>query len=107
MTKPHEPVSGSLLKTVTAVTGIIPIMVDFILFLRILVVYPYNATLKVKFFVIISIPILMMLARLINYTCFIVNISITVDNGILIVGEAFHRLIYPEIEWFLGFFDNL
>ena len=108
MLMPLDPIFLPILKAVTALSGIIPVMVEFILFLRILAVYPYNTTSRIKFFTIIFFPVAMKIARLTNISFYLVKLSIIDDESLQSTGMVvLQTLPNPEIEWFLNFFDNL
>jgi hypothetical protein len=76
-------------------------MVDWVLFARILIVYPYHSTPRLKFVAIISFPIAMKLARAGVLLAFCRPWAVTAGYESLLATNRFAR-----VEWFLAMFDN-
>jgi len=112
---PTVPLSDTAYIVNSIVIILLPIMIESILFLRILAVYPFNITPRAKFVAIITFPVVMKIARFINFSIATTGISHTLMQHNALtkqdpVTTGLHFLhSHPnfEIEWFLLILDNL
>jgi hypothetical protein len=68
---PHEPFNPRVVVLMGAWIVIVPALVDGILLLRIHAVYPYARTPHLKFFFVMGVPVLTIIARFINAAIFL------------------------------------
>jgi hypothetical protein len=78
---PHEPFNPRVVVLMGAWIVIIPALVDGILLLRIHAVYPYARTPHVKFFFVMGVPVLTIIARFINAAIFLSRFVKTINTS--------------------------
>jgi len=114
MLLPTVSLPNSIYLGYSTMTSLIPFMVELTLLLRILAVYPFNTTPRIKFVAIMTFPVLMKIARLVNLCITLVNLSrslarynrSTDQNPYASGVVSIKTLPNSEIEWFLQVFDN-
>jgi len=104
---PHDIIPNGTLISFTVVTASIPAMVEFILLLRILAVYPYNATPVSKYVEMLSFPMMIKIVRLANIIYFLTRYKEINESFPLNAGHfALKRLRNPDFEWSLAVLDS-
>ncbi|KAF8638222.1 hypothetical protein AX17_002371 [Amanita inopinata Kibby_2008] len=106
---PLDPPSKSLSLAFTSLLSLSPMLVESILLIRLLAVYPYERV-PLKVFLAIFIPIgLLKTARVINSITYLVYLSkdlVPGVNTLLLLQERWTRYPNYKIEWFLQVVDN-
>ncbi|KAJ7804951.1 hypothetical protein B0H14DRAFT_3883189 [Mycena olivaceomarginata] len=107
---PNEPINPKVIILLGAWLVLVPALIDGILLLRIYAVFPYARTPRLKFYFVMGVPILTMVARFINaaifLSSFVKTIHATTDAGEALEALAFH-LPSIKIEWTLQLFDDI
>ncbi|KAJ7019184.1 hypothetical protein C8F04DRAFT_1276553 [Mycena alexandri] len=107
---PNDPVDPHFILVMGAWVVIVPALIDCILLLRISVVYPYSRTSPATFYFVMGVPILTMIARLINAAIFLDRFVKTINTKTA-AGEALQALAFHlpsiKIEWVLQVFDDI
>ncbi|KAJ6561505.1 hypothetical protein DFH09DRAFT_921028 [Mycena vulgaris] len=104
---PLNPVSSSLFDAYAFMSFFLPFIVESILVLRLLAVYPYSTTPIRKFILVFTFPVIVKLVRIINLAVFMrkyVILTRTVASP-LVAGDVFHQ-VAPKIEWTSQLLDN-
>jgi hypothetical protein len=111
MLSPLQPWSSANSLVFTILTGYIPWLVEMILVVRLLAVYPYSTTPKRLWFFIFIPLLLLKIARFVNMTIF------TVESGVLLRSPSSGDPLFmpqiawnshpgPKIEWIIQVLDN-
>ncbi|PFH50975.1 hypothetical protein AMATHDRAFT_3484 [Amanita thiersii Skay4041] len=106
---PLDPPSRSLALSFASLLAFSPILVESILIIRLLAVYPFGKTPHRHFFPIFTWIGLLKIARVVNAIDYVVNISRAVKPGmntLLLLQEVWTRFPNYKIEWFLQVADN-
>ncbi|KAF8217224.1 hypothetical protein K438DRAFT_1558570 [Mycena galopus ATCC 62051] len=107
---PNDPLNPRVIILLGAWVVVVPALIDGILLLRIYAVYPYARTPRLTFYFVMGVPILTMIARLINAAIFLSRFVKTIhahtDAGEAQEALAFH-LPSIKIEWSLQLFDDI
>ncbi|KAF7348984.1 hypothetical protein MVEN_01419400 [Mycena venus] len=109
---PNDPLNPRVVILMGAWIVIVPALIDGILLLRIYAVYPYARTSSLKFCFFMGVPILTMIARLINAAIFLARFVKTINTSRdEYAGEALQVLAFHlpsiKIEWALQLFDDI
>jgi len=111
MLSPLQPWSSANSLVFSILTGYIPWLVEMILVVRLLAVYPYSTTPKRLWFFIFIPLLLLKISRFVNMTIF------TVEYGTLLRSSSSGDLLSmpriawnshpgPKIEWIIQVLDN-
>ena len=93
-----------------AFDGLTPTLVDSILLLRLYAVYPYSRTLRLKFLIIMGVPVLVKFGRIANAAIYLNAYSKTIHASTGVGGAAIlvtSSLPSVKIEWTLQVFDDV
>ncbi|KAJ6561517.1 hypothetical protein DFH09DRAFT_1316097 [Mycena vulgaris] len=104
---PLTPAAIALFDTYAFMSFFLPFLVEAILLLRLLAVYPYSTTPIRKFILIFTFPVIVKLVRIINLAVFMrqyVILTRTVASP-LVAGDIFFQ-VGPKIEWTSQLLDN-
>jgi hypothetical protein len=108
---PLQPWSSANNLVFTILTGYTPLLVETILVVRLLAVYPYSTTPKRLWFFIFIPLLLLKIARFVNFTIFTVECDALLrspsSGDLLSVAQiALNSHPGPKIEWVIQFLDN-
>jgi hypothetical protein len=109
MLSPLVPVSTNTTIAYTIINALGPILVEFILFTRLLAIIPYRMTPHAEFFRLLSFPVLVKIARIVNISVYLNKWSNAATgptpaiSGIIL----FATVANVKVEWFLQLFDNM
>ncbi|GJE96288.1 hypothetical protein PsYK624_124820 [Phanerochaete sordida] len=109
MIAPLDPTPLSFNIAIGVLGAIQSIIVDTILLLRLVSVYPPSFVGKRKFILILAIPVLLKIARVINLCLFIKALAdATKDPATanVLIARIWESAPYLKIEWFAQLFDN-
>lgn len=108
---PLDPAPPSATSGFILVTAFTPWLVDLVLILRLLAIYPLNTTSLRKIARVFSIPVLLKLGRLAALIVFIVQWKNTVDDASdgdigAVQKQGFTRSPAIKVEWLAQMADN-
>ena len=111
MLTPLHPWSSANILGFAILTSCIPWLVEMILVVRLLAVYPYSTTSKRLWFFIFIPLLLLKIARFVNFTIFTVECDALLrsppSGDLLFVAQfAWNSYLGPKIEWVIQFLDN-
>jgi hypothetical protein len=101
------PLSWNL--TIGVLGAVQSILVDTILLQRLVAVYPKVYIGPARFYLLITLPILLKATRIGNLIAFIKALADTTKNPLtanLLIAKVWENAPYLKIEWFCQLFDN-
>ena len=109
MIDPLHPTPLSINIAIGVLGAVQSIIVDTVLLIRLVSVYPPSFIGKTRFAFLITVPLLLKVARIINLCLFIKALAdATKDPKIanVLIGQIWEHKPYLKIEWFAQLFDN-
>ncbi|KAF8479924.1 hypothetical protein JB92DRAFT_3149395 [Gautieria morchelliformis] len=109
MLSPLVPIVRATFMADSVINALGPILVEFILFTRLLVIIPYRMTPHAEFFGVMSFPVLVKIARIVNVSVYFKKLD-TAARGPTPVqsGTAlFATVPNIKVEWILQLLDNM
>ena len=109
MIAPLRPTPLSFNIAIGVLGAVQSIIIDSILLIRLISVYPPSFVGRRRFSLLITLPILLKIARVVNLCLFIkVLADATKDPATanLRIGQIWEHAPYLKIEWFSQLFDN-
>ena len=109
MIDPLHPTPLSINIAIGVLGAVQSIIVDTVLLIRLVSVYPPSFIGKKRFTFLITVPLLLKVARIINLCLFIKALAdATKDPKIanILIGQIWKHKPYLEIEWFAQLFDK-
>ncbi|KAF8844202.1 hypothetical protein BDN67DRAFT_810209 [Paxillus ammoniavirescens] len=112
-TSPLVSLPTSMILTMSVLNGFTPILVDCILLLRLVAVFPRQRTPRYLWLAIMGVPILIKIARMVNFIFFVVyqtrEINNLVKSRTSVGGASILLTVLPnvKIEWIFQVFDDL
>ena len=109
MIAPLDPTPLSFNIAIGVLGAVQSILVDTILLVRLVSVYPRSYIGNRLFGTIIALPILLKLARVINLILFIKALADATRNPAtadMLIAQIWEHAPYLKIEWFAQLFDN-
>ncbi|KAI0319682.1 hypothetical protein OF83DRAFT_1169970 [Amylostereum chailletii] len=87
----------------------IPIILDSILLLRLVAVFPRHSMSPLKFHAIMALPVLMKIGRITNGVVYIVWLANKLETGTGDISATISKIVAPGVQpaWFLALFDNM
>ncbi|KAK1235433.1 hypothetical protein PQX77_001346 [Marasmius sp. AFHP31] len=106
---PRHPPPLSLNLTVGVLGATQSIIVDIILLLRLISIYPRSYVGKTNFYSLIALPLLLKVGRVINLLMFIKVLAdaARAPDAAARIGKLWLVAPYLKIEWFMQLFDNI
>lgn len=109
MIAPLDPTPLSFNIAIGVLGAIQSILVDTILLVRLISVFPRTSVGARGFYSMLVIPVLLKVARIINLIIFIKALADATKNpatAIVLVAQIWEGAPYLKIEWFAQLFDN-
>lgn len=109
MIAPLHPTPLSFNIAIGVLGAVQSILVDTILLVRLVAVYPPSSVGKKVFGYILILPVLLKIARIINLILFIKALADATKNPAtanILIGQIWEHAPYLKIEWFAQLFDN-
>ncbi|EGN96403.1 hypothetical protein SERLA73DRAFT_59592 [Serpula lacrymans var. lacrymans S7.3] len=108
MLSPNIPPLPGLVTALPALSTLVPFIAEFALVLRIIAVYPYTTTPRLKFAAILAPTVLCKVLRLAFLITFLVKFDAAVQGSVSSIadGEALWGIWEPRAVWILECIDN-
>ncbi len=109
MIAPLKPTPLSFNIAIGVLGAVQSIIIDTILLIRLVSVYPAAFVGKTVFALLVTVPVLLKLARVVNLCLFIKALAdATKDPATanVLIGQIWEHAPYLKIEWFAQLFDN-
>jgi hypothetical protein len=109
MIAPLDPTPLSFNIAIGVLGAVQSILVDSILLVRLVSVYPRSQVGATMFGAIITLPVLLKIGRVINLILFIKALANATRNPLtanMLIAQIWEHAPYLKIEWFAQLFDN-
>ena len=109
MIAPLDPTPLSINIAIGVLGAVQSILVDTILLIRLVSVYPPSYIGKKIFGAMLALPVLLKIARVVNLILFIkalANATKDPATANILIGQIWEHAPYLKIEWFAQLFDN-